>query len=40
MNRRYVSILMVMCLAAVPALAQTRPFNAAGVTAGHEHLLK
>jgi len=27
-----------MCLGAIPAIAQTRPFNAAGVTAGHEHL--
>jgi catechol 2,3-dioxygenase-like lactoylglutathione lyase family enzyme len=38
MNRRFISILVMLCLAAVPAVAQTRPFNAAGVTAGHEHL--
>jgi catechol 2,3-dioxygenase-like lactoylglutathione lyase family enzyme len=28
----------MVCLAAIPAVGQTRPFNAAGVTAGHEHL--
>jgi catechol 2,3-dioxygenase-like lactoylglutathione lyase family enzyme len=38
MTQRSVSILLMACLAAIPALAQTRPFNAAGVTAGHEHL--
>src|SRR5215471_12572422 len=30
--------ILIMCLVAIPAAAQTRPFNAAGVTAGHEHL--
>jgi len=38
MRQRSVSILLLLCLAAIPAMAQTRPFNAAGVTAGHEHL--
>jgi len=38
MMRRSVSILVMLCVAAVPAMAQTRPFNAAGVTTGHEHL--
>jgi hypothetical protein len=38
MTQRSVSILVMLCLAAIPAGAQTRPFNAAGVTAGHEHL--
>ena len=38
MTRRFLSIVTILCLAAIPAIAQTRPFNAAGVTAGHEHL--
>ena len=38
MRQRSLSILLMLCLAAIPAIAQTRPFNAAGVTAGHEHL--
>jgi len=38
MTRRFLSVLVSLCLASIPALAQTRPFNAAGVTAGHEHL--
>jgi hypothetical protein len=38
MTRRFLSIVTIVCLAAIPAIAQTRPFNAAGVTAGHEHL--
>jgi catechol 2,3-dioxygenase-like lactoylglutathione lyase family enzyme len=38
MTRRFLSILVILSLAALPAVAQTRPFNAAGVTAGHEHL--
>ena len=38
MKRRFLSILIIVCLAAIPAIAQTRPFNAAGVTTGHEHL--
>ena len=38
MARRFLSIVTIVCLAAIPAIAQTRPFNAAGVTAGHEHL--
>ena len=36
--KRLLSILIIVGLAAIPATAQTRPFNAAGVTAGHEHL--
>jgi catechol 2,3-dioxygenase-like lactoylglutathione lyase family enzyme len=38
MTQRLLSIFTVACLAAIPAFAQTRPFNAAGVTTGHEHL--
>jgi catechol 2,3-dioxygenase-like lactoylglutathione lyase family enzyme len=38
MTRRFVSILVILALASLPAFAQTRPFNAAGVTTGHEHL--
>ena len=38
MTRRFLSIVTLVCLGAIPAIAQTRPFNAAGVTAGHEHL--
>jgi catechol 2,3-dioxygenase-like lactoylglutathione lyase family enzyme len=38
MTRRFLSGLVILCLAALPALAQTRPFNAAGVTTGHQHL--
>jgi catechol 2,3-dioxygenase-like lactoylglutathione lyase family enzyme len=38
MTRRFSSILVILCLASIPALAQTRPFNAAGVTTGHQHL--
>jgi catechol 2,3-dioxygenase-like lactoylglutathione lyase family enzyme len=38
MIQRSVSILLMLCLAAIPAMAQTRPFNASGVTTGHEHL--
>jgi catechol 2,3-dioxygenase-like lactoylglutathione lyase family enzyme len=38
MRRRFLSIVVLLCLASVPAFAQTRPFNAAGVTTGHQHL--
>ena len=38
MIRRFISIAVILGLLSIPALAQTRPFNAAGVTTGHEHL--
>jgi catechol 2,3-dioxygenase-like lactoylglutathione lyase family enzyme len=38
MTRRFLSIVAIFCLAAIPVVAQTRPFNAAGVTTGHQHL--
>jgi catechol 2,3-dioxygenase-like lactoylglutathione lyase family enzyme len=38
MRRSFLAILLILCLAPLAAIAQTRPFNAAGVTAGHEHL--
>ena len=38
MRRRFLSIVAIFCLAAIPVVAQTRPFNAAGVTTGHQHL--
>ena len=38
MTRRFLSIVAVFCFAAIPMVAQTRPFNAAGVTTGHQHL--
>src|SRR4030095_9479325 len=38
MTRRLLSIVAIFCLAAIPVVAQTRPFNAAGVTTGHQHL--
>src|SRR5262245_29630610 len=38
MKRIFWAVLLAVCLAPIAAIAQTRPFNAAGVTAGHEHL--
>jgi len=38
MTRHFLSIVAIFCLAAIPVVAQTRPFNAAGVTTGHQHL--
>ena len=38
MRRRFLSIVAIFCFAAIPVAAQTRPFNAAGVTTGHQHL--
>ena len=37
MTRRFLSIVAIFCFA-IPVVAQTRPFNAAGVTTGHQHL--
>ena len=38
MTRRFVSLFVILCFAAIPAWAQVAPFNEAGVAAGHEHL--
>lgn len=35
---RFVSVLVILCFASIPAFAQIAPFNDAGVAAGHEHL--
>jgi catechol 2,3-dioxygenase-like lactoylglutathione lyase family enzyme len=36
--KRVLWILLIVCLAALPAMAQVRPFNEAGVAGGHQHL--
>jgi catechol 2,3-dioxygenase-like lactoylglutathione lyase family enzyme len=36
--KRFFWILLSVCIAAIPATAQVRPFNDAGVAGGHQHL--
>src|SRR5262249_12035077 len=39
MNRLLMLPLLVLCLFAMPLFAQVPPFNSAGVTMGHNHLI-
>ena len=36
--KRVFWIFLIVCIAALPAMAQVRPFNEAGVAGGHQHL--